>query len=59
MQPNVMIGDAFLTLDAWNGYMSDREASGVIMDLVGPSGVVLVNVLTCSSTACVSDVQRG
>lgn len=41
--PRVMIGDAFLTVGSWNGYVTDPESSGVIMDLVGHSGVVLVN----------------
>jgi glucan 1,3-beta-glucosidase len=40
MGPKVMIGDAFLTVGAWNGYMTQPESSGVIMDLVGRSGVV-------------------
>jgi len=38
--PKVMIGDAFLTVGAWNGYMTSPESSGVIMDLVGRSAVV-------------------
>ena len=38
--PKVMIGDAFLTVGAWNGYTIEPEASGVIMDLVSLSGVV-------------------
>ena len=56
--PKVMIGDAFLSVGAWNGYMKEPEASGVIMDLVGNSGVGFVDDLTLSSTACVSGLQR-
>jgi len=59
MEPKVMIGDAFLTVGAWDGYMKEPDASGVMMDLVGCSNVGLVDGLTFSSTACVSDLQRG
>jgi glucan 1,3-beta-glucosidase len=54
MEPKVMIGDAFLGVGSWNGYMNEPEASGVIMDLVGCSDMVLVDDLTLLSTACVS-----
>jgi glucan 1,3-beta-glucosidase len=31
---NIMIGDAFLGLDAWYGYMTPPNYQGVLMDLV-------------------------
>lgn len=39
MGPKVMIGDAFLTVGSWSGYMTEPESTGVIMDLVGRSRV--------------------
>ena len=52
----IMIGDAFLGLDSWYGYM--KSSQGVMMDLVSSilcfifeSGLMLIRV------ACLSDLQ--